>query len=317
MLARMKLVDDTGSLVDAELTVELTDRGDLVVVLESAGGTGRSTRSRNREYPAALETLLRRLSAADATLLDVLVDSRRTKSLPVEERRVHPAPWTYPVALRRDEDFARLRLAITRPQGNIGSTARGGGNGRKRIRLTFALPGRLTLEEIRTLLHVASQPSSHPEQLAPEIADAHLAAELSAGRRGRGQGFIQDVKQKLAIEQHAVEITSDFLTKQGFDVDNVGATQSFDLDARRGPERLQVEVKGTTSPGAQVILTRREVEVHKAAYPNNALAIVHSIELGMAADEPTAQGGVLVWRSPWLVEDGSLKPISFEYTTGL
>ncbi|TDW98060.1 protein NO VEIN domain-containing protein [Kribbella sp. VKM Ac-2566] len=314
----MKLVDDDGRHIDARLTVEQTARGDVEVVLDSAGGTGGSRQSRNREYPLALETLLRRFSLADASLLDVLVESRTAQSLPPEDRRVHPVPWTYPVRLNDVADYPRLRLALTRPQGNIASTARaGGGNERKRIRLTFAVPNGRDLDQIKALLQVTNLPSPTSEGLAPEVADAHLAADIGAGRPPRGQGFRQDVKARLAIEAHAVSVTTTFLRKLGYSVDNVGATQPFDLDARKDRDRLQVEVKGTTSSGSQVILTRGEVALHKAAYPNNALAIVHSIELDISAGEPTTVGGVLVWRSPWLVEEHALSPIAFDYVTGL
>ena len=89
------------------------------------------------------------------------------------------------------------------------------------------------------------------------------------------------------IEKHAVAVATAHLVGLGYKVTDVGSTQSFDLDARRGLDRLKVEVKGTTSSGSHVILTRAEVALHKTAYPNNALAIVHSIELDRTS-EPSA-----------------------------
>lgn len=72
----------------------------------------------------------------------------------------------------------------------------------------------------------------------------------------------------------------------------VGAIESYDLLAINGDLQLVVEVKGTTSAGESVVLTRREVEMHSTAYPDDALIIVHSIELdGGAGPEPTTAGG--------------------------
>jgi hypothetical protein len=314
----MRLVGDDGITLDAELTVEPKTTGEFDIVLDSAGGTAGSQGSRNREYPLALETLLRRLARADARLLDVVVDSRRTRSLLPDDRRVHPAPWTYPLQLNTVVDFLQLRKAITRSQGNIASMAKaGGGNERKRIRLTFAAPNRLDLSAVETLLQLVGRSPLQTEETSPELADAQVAADVSAGKARRGQGFRQNVEAKVAIEKHAVATAAAFLIGRGFTVEDVGATQPFDLDARKGEEHLHVEVKGTTSGGSSVILTRGEVTLHKTVYPNNALVIVHSIKLTASADEPVAAGGVIVWRSPWLVDDDALKPISFEYTTGL
>ena len=36
------------------------------------------------------------------------------------------------------------------------------------------------------------------------------------------------------------------------------------------------EVKGTTAEGAEVVLTRNEVKLHRAEHPNNALGVAAS-----------------------------------------
>lgn len=55
----------------------------------------------------------------------------------------------------------------------------------------------------------------------------------------------------------------------------VGASKPYDLHLTRGDEKLHVEVKGTTSDGSQIILTRAEVEWQRRFAPDNALVIVH------------------------------------------
>jgi hypothetical protein len=73
-----------------------------------------------------------------------------------------------------------------------------------------------------------------------------------------------------------------YLAEQGYGVKDVGATQSYDLDARRAGERLYVEVKGTTTAwtdSSEIILTRNEVELHLREHPNTMLLIVSRIVL--------------------------------------
>ena len=81
----------------------------------------------------------------------------------------------------------------------------------------------------------------------------------------------------------------------------------------RAGEKMIVEVKGTTSLGELVVVTRNEVAVQRAHHPNNALVLVHSIQLARTP-EPTAEGGVVHMISPWQIEDEQLQPLSFQYS---
>ena len=111
-----------------------------------------------------------------------------------------------------------------------------------------------------------------PGEPAAEVADALVAVRQAAGSgRRTGQGFRLSTVEKLAIERHAVSGDPVLPPITGFKVRDVGATQPYDLDVKRGSEHLSVEVKGTTSPGAQVILTHGEVNHHRERFPSNAL----------------------------------------------
>lgn len=155
----------------------------------------------------------------------------------------------------------------------------------------------------------------------PEVHDATKAAEQSAGKlrssNSKGQGFIQSVPDKIAIERHAVARTTDYFSDLGYQVSDVGATKSFDLEATCGHESLHVEVKGTTATGGEVILTFNEVEHHLKIHPANALVVVHSIKLDRSSSPPVASGGELVVKSPWVIDAQDLKPIAYRYTTGI
>jgi hypothetical protein len=45
----------------------------------------------------------------------------------------------------------------------------------------------------------------------------------------------------------------------GYHVEDVGATESYDLDCSKEKDELHVEVKGTTTDGLAVLLTPNEV----------------------------------------------------------
>lgn len=157
-----------------------------------------------------------------------------------------------------------------------------------------------------------------PGEPPAELADALVAIRQAAGSgRRSGQGFRLDTAEKLAIERHAVAAVSQHYREQGYRVSDVGSTQPFDLDIKRGSENLSVEVKGTSSPGSEVILTVGEVKHHRQCYPNNALAIVHSIKLDRRGPSPIASGGTLEITSPWQIADSDLSPMAFKYSTGL
>ncbi|WP_434450824.1 MrcB family domain-containing protein [Lentzea sp. E54] len=155
-----------------------------------------------------------------------------------------------------------------------------------------------------------------PGELAPEVADAVVEAERSAGKARRGQGLRLSSAERIAIERQAVAVATQYLTEQGFAVEDVGATQSYDLDARRGGDRLYVEVKGTTTvwtDKSEIILTKNEVDLHRREYPNNMLLIVSRIVLDHSVTPPSASGGELLAIHPWRVVEPNLTPVTFRY----
>ncbi|MEV0678197.1 DUF3578 domain-containing protein [Actinosynnema sp. NPDC050436] len=181
-----------------------------------------------------------------------------------------------------------------------------------------AIPEETVLE--RDLAHMLSMLSALylrvdlPGEPSPEVADAIVASERSAGRRS-GQGMRLTAPEKSAVEQRAVAVAAGHLRELGYRVRDVGARESYDLDATRGEEHLFVEVKGTTSrwgPDSEVILTRNEVELHEREYPNTMLAVVSSIALERGPT-PSASGGTLHVVHPWRVVRENLTPLTYRY----
>lgn len=148
---------------------------------------------------------------------------------------------------------------------------------------------------------------------APEVKDAKQALGVAAGRIPARQGFRQSAAQRDAIEARAMTVALKHLRSLGWsDITDTSNGNPFDFLCRgRGRGTLHVEVKGTTSLGEAVVLTRREVELHRDTFPANALIVVHSIEL----DGEKASGGQVTHIQPWAIHDDDLQVIGYTYRT--
>jgi hypothetical protein len=304
--------NDDGVELNAEFGVEVDD-GELSLVLESAGGKVAGSRhSRNHDYVPVLRLLLSRLRSRQAILVSAAVASSRVARLPEDQRTLVRGP----LELAQVVDVETLRREITTAQGRIGQApgAQKEGNNRKRIRLRLEVPGYGAGDAAQLVMDLASPPdSTTEEELAPEVADAVTAAEKSASRRRSGQGMRLSQADREAIEAHSVALACDYLKKEGYRVRDVGAVESYDLDATRSGEHLYVEVKGTTSDGEEIILTRKEVELNDTEHPDTMLIVVSNIHLDRSRIPPQASGGTLRATHPWLIEHGRLTPISYRY----
>lgn len=143
----------------------------------------------------------------------------------------------------------------------------------------------------------------------PEIADAEDA--ISGLSRGQGFSPRLTADDRRSIELQAMQITTAHFEGMGFVVEDVSAKRPYDLRCKRGPEHVDVEVKGTTTPGESVLLTPNEVEHARAAFPNTALVVVRDIALH--DDESRASGGVLEVVQPWCPQAVDLKPLGYVY----
>ena len=151
-----------------------------------------------------------------------------------------------------------------------------------------------------------------PHFQASQLQSAIRSIE-SGGATDSGQGRRNNPEEKLAIELRAMTVATEHFESLGFKVLDTSKGHSFDLtitDANK--KKCIVEVKGTVTLGKSIILTRNEVEAHLEAFPNNALAIVHSIELLKDAETPLAVGGTLKIFMPWQIVESELKPLTYQ-----
>jgi hypothetical protein len=77
---------------------------------------------------------------------------------------------------------------------------------------------------------------------------------------------------------------------------------------------LPVEVKGTTSEGNRILLTRNEVTHARRVFPQIALYVLADVTL-TAVDESIyrADGGTEIIRDPWDIREGRLQALAYEY----
>jgi hypothetical protein len=124
----MKVVDDRGRKLDAEVSLQAA--GDaLEIVIESRGG------GRNNDYIPAFELLLKRLAENNAELLSVELATRQVqKPLIVPRRRL-------PIQLKASEDTSALATLLRNAAAAAGREpgAKGMGNATKRLRIRFRL----------------------------------------------------------------------------------------------------------------------------------------------------------------------------------
>ncbi len=163
-------------------------------------------------------------------------------------------------------------------------------------------------------LHAVDEGPARPaDGQTPEVSEAVTAAARAAGRRDTGQGLGLGQAERTAIETHAVTRARRYLEAQGFTVRDVGAVESYDLDATRPGEHLYVEVKGTTSTGAEVVLTRNEVRLNADHHPHTMLIVVSDIALDRSTTPSRATGGRMRVLHPWAVAGEDLTPIAYRY----
>jgi len=125
-----------------------------------------------------------------------------------------------------------------------------------------------------------------------------------------GQGFNVTPELRKAIEALAVQKATRFFQSRGYAVRKVG--KPYDLDCCKGKKVLRVEVKGTQTDGASVILTPNEVL--SARKNSTALFILHSIRCRKVGKSTVPAGGEPLILNPWQIDNhGRLKALSYIY----
>jgi Domain of unknown function (DUF3883) len=147
----------------------------------------------------------------------------------------------------------------------------------------------------------------------PEIGTTREQDDILAAVHPRRAHPTRSHAERCAIEVRAVQAVKERLMREGWSVEDVGASRSYDLHCSADGQQLFVEVIGTTGPLSMVVLTANEVEIARRRHPDTALFVVHDIELSGGAESPKASGGTLRELRPWLPEESRLTPAVFSY----
>ena len=283
----MLIQEDGGAPLRASLDVKVEDDGRRVAVeIHSAGGRGDAPGvTRNPDYPAALTLLLRRLGSLNATLDDAMVTSPRALSLPEAERRVHPKPWSLPVTLGAVEDFGSLRLALTRPQKEIASrSSGGGGNERKRLRLSITLPNPMRQDEVMSALGLVDEQTMTKVSAPAEVRDD--AVSLLRRLIGEDLLTLNDSPNKILAVNPPRVIVATERSPQGQPVDIADVEHGLRLLRQDGAVNIDPNSVGhrsafvgavlSTLPGTETLLNPAQVRlVGAGSQPVSERTITH------------------------------------------
>jgi hypothetical protein len=155
-----------------------------------------------------------------------------------------------------------------------------------------------------------------PLTTAPEEIEAVVEiVHHEAGKRGSGQGLRLSAAARQAIELHSMNRAINYFADRGWaTITDVSGSRCFDLLCQRGTSELRVEVKGTTSQGDRILLTRNEVTHARRVFPLVALYVLSDIELLSPIDGGyQACGGSEIIRNPWDIRAGQLQALAYEY----
>ena len=163
-------------------------------------------------------------------------------------------------------------------------------------------------------LYLAENLGQSPLSENPEVMAARLAIEqIAKPNASPQQGFSLTSAERKAVEIQAMKLAVELLSSFGYTSKDVSLTSSFDLLATKPDAQIKVEVKGTTGAARSILLTANEVELHRNESPQNALIVVHDINLQRTNNGPVCSGGRVKYWIPWHVEDSQLTPTAYSY----
>jgi hypothetical protein len=135
-------------------------------------------------------------------------------------------------------------------------------------------------------------------------------------RRGQGRGL--SAIERREVELRAMRLATEHLLALGFQCQDMSATESFDVLAKKNDLVVKVEVKGTTSDFCDsVLMTRNEVELHQKEKGSTALFIVSRIRLVREAATVSATGGEIEALMHWDIDEWSADPVAYQMTRKL
>jgi hypothetical protein len=185
------------------------------------------------------------------------------------------------------------------------------------IRLSAVRPAPTRLDDaVGPLLARLGLRATSPEVLATTVASSLGATGSDSDGSSRSR-YGTDPLRNRAVETRAVSVVTEWYESRGWTVTSRESEHiGYDLDCTTPDGTVRhVEVKGTSGPGDDVLVSSNEVRF-AADNPSTAvLAIVAGIVVVYDTGEsPRADGGELVHNGSWTNLPGGLVPTGYTYT---
>jgi len=125
-----------------------------------------------------------------------------------------------------------------------------------------------------------------------------------------GYGRQRDVERRLAVEAYSVgDVKRHYEDTLGYNVENVGSREAWDLTARKGAEELHIEVKGSTMDRLVIDVTDGEVR-HAEDNGNTMLIVIDHIQMD---SQLACSGGRWRYWSRWVPDRTELIATAYRH----
>jgi hypothetical protein len=169
------------------------------------------------------------------------------------------------------------------------------------------------LRDLREQWSLPESPSPSSEPLSP--TPSAEGASTSSEQRG-GQGYSTSAAERAALERASMKDATEFFESRGYSVEDKSANSPYDLLCTQNNERLYVEVKGTTTNGSSIHLTRGEVEHAREHEESAVLFVLRHLTITENEDgSPVAVDGERKLQWPWYPREDKLNPTQYKYET--
>jgi hypothetical protein len=133
-------------------------------------------------------------------------------------------------------------------------------------------------------------------------------------RSGGGQGYGLTSTEKKALEVASVEAAKDYFRRAGYtNIRDTGANKPYDLQIEKSGQDYIVEVKGSTTAAAKILLTSGEVTAHAYWHPHNFLYVQAGMTLAKGSP-PVASGGTPTVIQAWEPDPADLEITASRYS---
>ncbi|MFZ0798089.1 MAG: EVE domain-containing protein [Terriglobales bacterium] len=139
-----------------------------------------------------------------------------------------------------------------------------------------------------------------------------VAVEAAVAARAKNQGFQMDSAVRQALEEHAMKRAEAHFVSLFDSVKRRG--KPYDLCCTKEASVLYVEVKGTQTDGAEILLTPNEVGFAKKHRGEMALFLVYNIAVAKEDGKIVTSGGSTHIDLNWVIDDAGLSPLGYSYS---